>query len=63
MLDRFHGNVKKIGFKRQLKLKTFVLVLVLTPKATFCQPTARLERVSRFWYTLLFDCIAFLHKA
>ena len=38
--DRFHGNIKKIGVKRQPKLKIFVLVLVLTPNATFCQPIA-----------------------
>ena len=48
ILDRFHGNVKKIGVKRQPKLKIFVLVLVLTPNATFCQPMARSEKISFF---------------
>ena len=52
ILDRFHGNIKKIIVKRQPKLKNFALVLVLTPKATFCQSKARSERVS-FWYTLI----------
>ena len=51
-LGRIHGNVKKIGLKRRRNLKIFVLGLVLTPNATFCQPTAKSEKKSFFWYTL-----------
>ena len=36
ILDHFHGNVEKIGVKRQPKSNIFVLALVLTPNANFC---------------------------
>ena len=48
ILYRFHGNVEKIRFERQPKLKMSVLVLVLTQNATFCQATARSEKVMFF---------------
>ena len=43
IMAHFHENIKKIGIKRQPKLKIYLLVLVLTQNASFCQSTARSE--------------------